>query len=61
MPKSFFWDLVGALGAPILAGTLVACLLEQRLALLHVALMGGGLAFMVLGHWHEHRMTNRSE
>jgi len=57
----FWWDLVGRVGAPIFAATLVACLLSGRFEPLHGALMAVGLGMMGVCHWrtyhHRHRQA----
>ena len=51
-----FWaDLMGKLGPPIFAATLVGCLLSGRFDLTHVVLLGLGAALIWISHWHSHR------
>ncbi len=51
---NFWQEFVGKVGAPIFAGTLVACLLSGKFAWLHLILMTTGIAMMALSHWGEH-------
>ena len=51
---SFWKEFVGKVGAPIFAGTLVACLLSGKFAWLHIILMVTGIGMMALSHWGEH-------
>ncbi len=47
-----FWlDLSGKIGPPIVAATLVACLLGGKLELLHGVLLGGGVLLIWVNHW----------
>lgn len=50
----FWWELVGKVGAPIFAATLVACLLADQFAPLHGVLMATGLGMMGVCHWRTH-------
>jgi hypothetical protein len=50
----FWWELVGKVGAPIFAATLVASLLSEDFAALHGVLMASGFAMMGLCHWRTH-------
>lgn len=52
--SSFWWEFVGKVGAPIFAGTLVACLLSEKFAPSHGILMAVGLGMMALCHWRTH-------
>ena len=55
MPHRSFWvELVGKLGAPIFAGTLVACLLQREFDPLHLVLLLTGSALLGLDHWLQH-------
>ncbi len=56
---SFIWEFVGKVGAPIFAATLVACLLTDRVELIHIVLMIVGLTMMSLCHWREHHREAR--
>ena len=47
--SGFWWELVGKVGAPIFAATLVACLLSGKFNLLHRILMATGVVMMGLG------------
>lgn len=50
----FWWELIGKVGAPIFAASLVGCLLESRFEVLHGALMATGLGMMGVCHWRSH-------
>ena len=50
----FWWELVGKVGAPIFAATLVASLLSSALVPLHGVLMATGLVMMGVCHWRTH-------
>ncbi len=52
--RGFWLDLLTKVGVPVFAGTLVACLLREEVRLIHVILMGSGLALIYLGHRLEH-------
>jgi len=55
-----FWpDLVGRIGAPTFAASLVGCLLAWEMSLTHVVLIAFGLACIVFDHWYRfhHRGT----
>ena len=52
--RGFSLDLLTKIGAPVFAATLVACLLREEVRLIHVVLMGSGLALIYLGHRLEH-------
>lgn len=54
---SFWWELMGKVGAPIFAGTLVGCVLKSEFAVEHVVLMGMGFVFLAMGHWRAHHRT----
>ena len=51
--RGFWLDLASKLGAPIFAGTLVACLLQREFDPVHLALLGLGLALIAGSHWQE--------
>ena len=48
---SFWLDLSGKIGPPIVAATLVGCLLANKFELLHGVLMVGGILLIWLSHW----------
>ena len=50
----FWWELLGRLGAPMFAATLVGGLLSGDFQALHGVLLLTGLAMMWVGHWHEY-------
>ena len=52
--KGFWLDLLTKIGAPMFAATLVGCLLREEVRLMHVVLMGSGVALIYLGHRMEH-------
>ena len=56
----FWWELVGKLGAPIFAATLVAALLAPEFRALHGALLAAGFAMMGLCHWRTHHRAGRA-
>jgi hypothetical protein len=49
----FWWEVCGRLGPPILAGTIVAALLNDEFDLPHIALVTFGLILMLAAHWHD--------
>ena len=54
MPNDYpsFWvDLTEKIGPPIVAATLVACLLSGRFEYLHGILLGGGCLLIWVNHW----------
>lgn len=57
-PMAYGWLVVGKVGAPILAATLITCLLNERFEGLHALLIGLGIAVMALGHWHVHHTAH---
>lgn len=59
--KSFLAELVGKLGAPIFAGTLVACLLQRQLDPLHGVLLLTGICLLAVDHWNAHHKRPRDE
>ncbi len=48
--RRFWLDLGAKIGAPMFVATLVACLLREEMRLIHVVLMGSGLALIYFGH-----------
>jgi len=57
-----FWlDLSGKIGPPIVAATLVACLLGGKFELLHVVLLGGGILLIWLSCWRMRKGMTRKE
>ena len=52
--KAFWLDLLTKIGAPIFAGTLVACLVKEEARPVHFVLLGVGLGLVYLGHRIEH-------
>ena len=42
--------MLSKVGAPVFAATLVACLLKEKVQLIHIILMSTGLALIYLGH-----------
>ena len=50
----FWWEMAGKIGAPIFAGTLVACLLADEVGWEHGLLLTAGLGLMVVCHWRTH-------
>lgn len=47
-----FWvDFSGKIGPPIVAATLVACLLGGNVEILHGLLLGGGFMLIWVNHW----------
>ena len=52
--KRFALELAGRLGAPILAATLVGCMLQGSVGIRHAALMLTGLCLAALDHWATH-------
>ena len=49
---SFIIDLIGRLGPPVFAATMVACLLAGRMQPSHLILMGIGILFIGIHHWY---------
>jgi hypothetical protein len=52
--KGFWFDLLTKIGVPIFAATLVGCLLQGEVHLIHVVLLVTGLALVFVGHRLEH-------
>ena len=52
--RGFWLDLLTKIGAPVFAATLVGCLLKEEVRLIHIVLLGSGLALIFLGHRLEH-------
>jgi hypothetical protein len=50
---AFWWEVAGKIGPPIVAGTLVAALLQEDFRVSHGLLLGLGLLLMVAAHWRE--------
>jgi hypothetical protein len=48
--RAFLLDTLARIGSSIFAGTLVSCLIVERLEPVHLILMGEGLIFM-LSSW----------
>ena len=48
---NFLLEILGRLGPPIFAATLVGCLIADRLVPSHLLLMGTGIAFIALHYW----------
>lgn len=57
---SFFVDLLGRLGPPMFAATLVGCLLEGKMVLSHLLLMGIAVIFIGFHHWYNFHRHTRS-
>ena len=49
--SSFWWELVGKVGAPIFSATLVVCLLSGEFAISHGVLLAVGFSMMAVCHW----------
>ena len=49
---NFMVDLIGRLGPPIFAATLVGCLLADKMVPSHLILMGTGVLFIAFHHWY---------
>lgn len=58
---SFWLDLAGKIGPPIVAATLVACLLAGKFELLHGVLLGGGVLLIWLSYWQMRKGMTRKE
>lgn len=52
--RSFWLEVMGKLGAPIFAGTLVACFLQRAFDPLHLVLLLTGAALLGVDHWLQH-------
>jgi hypothetical protein len=56
--RTFWRDIIGKVGAPIFAATLVACLLSEKFLLSHGILMALGLGMMIFCHWSANQHDN---
>ena len=43
-------DLAGRIGTPIFAATLVGCLLQEKIELLHIVLLVAGVVLIAIDH-----------
>ena len=50
---SFWMDLIGRLGPPIVAATLVVCLMELEFNPVHLGLIAAGIAMIGSSHWFQ--------
>ena len=50
----FYRDLLGRIGAPVFAATLVGCILQEKSEPKHWVLMAAGFALIVASHRWEH-------
>ena len=57
---SFVIDLIGRLGPPIFAATLVTCLLADKLVPSHLLLMVTGVLFIAVHHWFNFHRNQKS-
>jgi len=57
---NFLIEMLGRLGPPIFAATLVGCLLADRMIPSHLILMGIGIAFIALHHWFTFHSKHKS-
>jgi len=57
---NFLVDLLGRLGPPIFAATLLGCLLEDRLVPSHLIIMGIGVIFIAFHHWYNFHRIQKS-
>ncbi len=49
-----FWiELLGKLGPPTCAATMVGCLLARDFEWMHAVLLAVGIAFIAIHHWYE--------
>ena len=48
---AFWLDLAGKLGPPIVAASLVACLLEGKFEPMHTIVFGVGVLLIGVSHW----------
>ena len=53
----FYKDLLGRIGAPIFAATLVGCILQERSDWKHWVLLAIGLTLIVASHRWQHHAT----
>ncbi len=51
--QQFWVELLGKLGPPICAATLVGCLLAEKFELIHASLLSLGAACIAISHWVE--------
>ncbi len=56
----FYKDLLGRIGAPIFAATLVGCILQERSDWKHWVLLAVGLTLIVASHRWQHHATSES-
>ena len=52
--QKFWVDLLGKLGPPTFAATLVGCLLSGKLEGVHFVLLGLGVTMIWVSHWYAH-------
>ncbi|MFT7541830.1 MAG: hypothetical protein ACI9HE_003564 [Planctomycetota bacterium] len=52
--RGFWLDLLSKIGAPVIAATLVGCILKEEVKWQHMALLLTGLALVYLGHRLDH-------
>ncbi len=57
---NFLVDLMGRLGPPTFAATLVGCLLEGKMIPSHLLLMGTGIFFIAFHHWYNFHRKEKS-
>ena len=57
----FWWELVGKIGAPVFAATLVASLLSDAFEVRHGLLIVIGVGMMGLCHWRTHHRDPRAQ
>ena len=50
MHRAFVVDMLAKIGVPVFAGTLVGCVLEDDVRVIHIVLLSVGAALMYLGH-----------
>jgi hypothetical protein len=51
----FWWEFAGKVGAPLVAGAVVAALLQGRFEAAHGAIIAGGVALLFAEHWRHSR------
>jgi hypothetical protein len=49
--QAFWLEFVGKIGPPVLAGSIVACLVQERFGWIHGVVAGAGLGMMLLHHF----------
>ena len=51
--RGFWWELAGKVGPPIMAGTIVAGIVQHRFDFTIAGLAALGIGLMLVAHWDE--------